>query len=268
MSKEFQLFAEEWSFEQVTSSPVYPQSNGLAENAVKQAKKLLERSKRDGSDPMLGLLNLRNTPRNVNLGSPAQRLLSRRTRTVLPTTRKLLRPKVIPVKRVSQEIETKRQQQKVNYDKSAKPLGTLKTNQVVRIQTTKGYDKLGVIKQIGKEPRSYIVQSNGREYRRNRRHLLAVQENITKVKEEDSDEPDNISLDLDGQQASINTIPEETNNMVPDQMAIIPNVPTSSVPARCNSSSQQTSSQLRQHPITTRSGRISKPNSKYKDYVT
>ena len=77
---------------------------------MKQAKKLLEGSKRDGSDPMLGLLNLKNTPINVNLGSPAQRLLSRRTETVLPTTRKLLRPKVIPVKQVSQEIQTKRQQ--------------------------------------------------------------------------------------------------------------------------------------------------------------
>ena len=140
---------------------------------------------------------------------------------------------------------------------------------MVRVQTTKRYDKLGVIKQIGKEQRSYIVQSSGRKYRRNRKHLLAVPEKITKAKEEDLDEPENISLDLDGQPASINTIPEETNNMVPDQMAIIPNVPTSrSVPARCNSSSQQTSCQLRQHPITTRSGRISKPNSKYKDYVT
>ncbi|XP_028415850.1 uncharacterized protein K02A2.6-like [Dendronephthya gigantea] len=56
VSKEFQLFAKEWSFKQVTSSPSYAQSNGLAENAVKQAKKLLERSKRDGSDPLLGLI--------------------------------------------------------------------------------------------------------------------------------------------------------------------------------------------------------------------
>ena len=89
VSREFHLFAKEWGLKQVTSSPTYPQSNGLAENAVKQAKKLLEKSKRDGSDPMLSLLNLRNTPKDSNLGSPAQRLMSRRTRTVVPTSKKL-----------------------------------------------------------------------------------------------------------------------------------------------------------------------------------
>ena len=53
---------------------------------------------------------------------------------------------------------------KMYYDKSAKTLGTLKENQAVRIPTTKGYDKLGVVKQIAKEPRSYIVESDGKAY--------------------------------------------------------------------------------------------------------
>ena len=82
--------------------------------------------------------------------------------------------------RVFQSIRKKRQEQKMYYDKSAKILRTLKENQVVRIQTTKGYDKLGVVKQIAKEPRSYIVKSDGKEYRRNRKHLLAVPESIVK----------------------------------------------------------------------------------------
>jgi len=47
-SREFKSFANEWSFEHVTSSPYFPQSNGFAENAIKQAKK-------DGSDPLLGI---------------------------------------------------------------------------------------------------------------------------------------------------------------------------------------------------------------------
>ncbi|CAB4039170.1 Transposon Ty3-G Gag-Pol poly, partial [Paramuricea clavata] len=162
VSEEFKLFAKDWSFKHVTSSPTYPQSNGLAENAVKQAKKLLEKSKRDGSDPILGLLNLRNTPRDDSLGSPAQRLMSRRTRTVPPMSNKLLKPNVIPCKQVSQRIRRKRKQQKTYYDKSAKTLGTLKANQIVRMQTTKGYDRIGVVKQVAKEPRSYIVESNGK----------------------------------------------------------------------------------------------------------
>ena len=86
-SKEIKDFAMEWSFKHLTSSPHYPQSNGLVENAVNQAKKLLNKTKKDQSDLLLGLLNLRNIPRDPNLGSPAQRLLSRRTRAVLPISK-------------------------------------------------------------------------------------------------------------------------------------------------------------------------------------
>ena len=66
----------QWSFQHVTSSPHYPQSNGLAENAVKQATNLLCKCKKDSSDPLLGLLNLRNVPRDQTLGSLAQQLMS------------------------------------------------------------------------------------------------------------------------------------------------------------------------------------------------
>ncbi|XP_070183947.1 uncharacterized protein [Littorina saxatilis] len=63
VSHEFEQFAKEWNFVHTTSSPYYPKSNGLAENAVKQAKQLLNKSKKDGSDMMLGLLNLRQHPK-------------------------------------------------------------------------------------------------------------------------------------------------------------------------------------------------------------
>ena len=42
-TREFKSFASDWSFEHVTSSPRFPQSNGFAENAIKQAKSLLEK---------------------------------------------------------------------------------------------------------------------------------------------------------------------------------------------------------------------------------
>lgn len=54
---------------------IIPQSNGLAENAVKQATNLLCKCK-DSSDPLLGLLNLRNVPTDQTLGSLAQQLMS------------------------------------------------------------------------------------------------------------------------------------------------------------------------------------------------
>ena len=145
-SREFESFANEWNFEHDTSSPHLPQSNGLVENSVNQAKKLLEKCKKDSSDPLLGLLNLKNIPRDQVLGSPAQRLMSRRTRGVLPVAKKLLTPKALNSRHVSSRLELKRQQQKAYYDQHAKPLPPLNPKQVVRLQTEKGYEKVGIVK--------------------------------------------------------------------------------------------------------------------------
>ncbi|KAK7101996.1 hypothetical protein V1264_020291 [Littorina saxatilis] len=175
VSHEFEQFAKEWNFVHTTSSPYYPKSNGLAENAVKQAKQLLNKSKKDGSDMMLGLLNLRNTPRDA-MGSPAQRLLSRRTRTTLPTSTKLLRPKPLNTTSVSKQLKSARQQQKCHHDKSAKDQRPLRRSEVVRMQTKKGFQKLAVVKSARGSPRSYVVTSDGADYVRNRQHLLPVRE--------------------------------------------------------------------------------------------
>ena len=80
----FKQFAQSWGFQHTTSSPYYPQSNGLAESSVKRAKLLLEKTKREGSDLYRNLLNIRNVPTDPQLGSPSQRLMSRRLRTTSP----------------------------------------------------------------------------------------------------------------------------------------------------------------------------------------
>jgi transposase InsO family protein len=82
-SQHFKDFAKQWDFTHTTSSPEFPQSNGLAERAVRSAKQLMEKSHRDGSDVFLNILNLRNNPRDQTLGSPAERLMSRQTRAAI-----------------------------------------------------------------------------------------------------------------------------------------------------------------------------------------
>uniref|UniRef100_A0A3Q3J2L6 Integrase catalytic domain-containing protein n=1 Tax=Monopterus albus TaxID=43700 RepID=A0A3Q3J2L6_MONAL len=73
---EFRQFAEQWGFQYTTSSPHYPQSNGLAKKTIKTAKQILTKAREDRKDPYLSLLEYRNTPVD-GLKSPAQILMSR-----------------------------------------------------------------------------------------------------------------------------------------------------------------------------------------------
>ena len=74
-SQEFEEFSKSYGFTHVTSSPHYPQSNGLAERNVKTVKKLLKLSK----DPYLALLNYRSTPLPWCGRSPGELLMGRPT---------------------------------------------------------------------------------------------------------------------------------------------------------------------------------------------
>ena len=91
-SREFKAFAESWSFNHITTSPRYPQSNGKVENAVKTVKCLFEKCKESDVSKFQALLDWRNTP-TVGMGtSPVQRLMGRRCHTLLSMSESLLRP--------------------------------------------------------------------------------------------------------------------------------------------------------------------------------
>ena len=59
-SREYKLFAEKWGFDHITTSPLHPQSNGLAERSVQIIKRMLKKSLATGQDVYLNLLELRN----------------------------------------------------------------------------------------------------------------------------------------------------------------------------------------------------------------
>jgi transposase InsO family protein len=107
-SQEFMQFTHEYGFQHTTSSPHFPQSNGLAERYVQTAKKLLKKAKQSGNDPYLALLTYRNTPTDEVLGSPSQRLFGRRTKTTLPTSSTLLQPQVIDPRAVEEAIKKRK----------------------------------------------------------------------------------------------------------------------------------------------------------------
>ena len=91
-SEIFANFSKEWMFNHVISSPYHSQSNGMVESSVKIAKNILRTSLAAKEDPWLALLAFRNTPTEGMDTSPVQRLMSRRTKTLMPTTENQLLP--------------------------------------------------------------------------------------------------------------------------------------------------------------------------------
>lgn len=120
-SREFAKFAKEWDFMHTTSSPYHPESNGLAEKMVQTAKHTLKKSKKDGKDPYLAILEYCNTPID-GVGFLAQLLMSRRLRSILPSTTLQLAPSVTDPVKAHKCLNLKQQRQASYYNKQAKPL--------------------------------------------------------------------------------------------------------------------------------------------------
>ena len=80
----YQEFVREWEINHETSSPNYPRSNGLAERHVRHVKSLLKKAIKSGQDLHMVLMNIRATPVDGNLPSPAEMLLGKPVTSLLP----------------------------------------------------------------------------------------------------------------------------------------------------------------------------------------
>ncbi|CAB3227362.1 unnamed protein product [Arctia plantaginis] len=190
-SKEFKLFAREWNFTLKTSSPHHHQSNGKAESAVKQVKRLLK-LKEKGEDVEAALMVWRNTPTAglvVITTSPAQRLFGRSLRTTLCSTKEGLKQEV-NYDTIHEQLNKKMQRYKKTHDSSAKDLPSLRVGESVRVLLNPS----GINDQIWKrgvvlkrlDSRSYLLEVDGRRYRRNRIHLKQRKTEIGSAKDEEA----------------------------------------------------------------------------------
>ncbi|XP_063595036.1 uncharacterized protein K02A2.6-like [Penaeus indicus] len=177
--EEFKDFARSYEFNHQTSSPHYLKSNGMAESAVKTAKKLIRKAMDCGKDPFLPILDHRNTPAEYLNLSPAQRSLGRRTRTLLPMSQKLLNLQGIDVEVHNRKKKEKSLKSAKYYNKHAKDLKPLQEGDSERVEPTilgdKAWKKSFVNRKL--DERSYEVESNGGVLRRNRVHLKKTDEN-------------------------------------------------------------------------------------------
>ncbi|XP_064475499.1 uncharacterized protein K02A2.6-like [Ornithodoros turicata] len=171
-SQQSTQFANEWDFRHHTSSPHYPQSNGMVESAVKMAKKLITKALESGREPQLAFLDYRNTPQQGTQMSPAQAFLGRRTRTTLPTTEVLLQPRY-GTPQIAKQAQQRRSA--TYYNKNAKQLSELQPGQTVRVHPVASTSKWKLGTTTRKSgPRSYEVRSEGQLLRRNRVHVREV----------------------------------------------------------------------------------------------
>ncbi|VDI06966.1 Hypothetical predicted protein [Mytilus galloprovincialis] len=133
---------------------------------------------------MKALLDYRNTPLDIDL-SPAQLFLNRRLKTSLPTSLPLLMPQNVNNSEIIKKLEIRQRKAKTNYDKHCGPeLKQLKQGDSI-VMYTDGKWKAGKIIQKHHTPRSYVVQtSDGRRYRRNRRHIRPTAYNGNTVENE------------------------------------------------------------------------------------
>jgi hypothetical protein len=179
-SKEFSDFVNLYGISHITSSPTHQQSNGLAEEAVKQIKSLMTKCKDSGDDFFLALLDLRNTPRDSEIGSPMQRLHGRRAQTSLPMADSLLQPATLKQDRIHDKLMEYRQKQKFYFDKGSKPLTAITGDKAVRVWTPQGWK---IAEYMGPHhlPNSHMIRTQNGVYRRNRKHLMMTKEQPYRV---------------------------------------------------------------------------------------
>ncbi|UYV81368.1 hypothetical protein LAZ67_20000963, partial [Cordylochernes scorpioides] len=164
-AREFANFARQYGFTHVTSSPRFPQSNGMAEAGVKIAKLILKKNQ----DPSLGLLEYRSTPLE-NGYSPAELLMGRKLRTTLPIAPENLNPRLVDSQTLKRKEGRRRKDMKSRYDRrcGATDMEELSEGDTVWITDMRTW---GIVKQKASTPRSYMVDTPVGNLRRNRFHL-------------------------------------------------------------------------------------------------
>lgn len=159
---EFQAFAKGWGFYHITSSPYFPQANGEAKRAVKEAKKILSQK-----DPFLALLSQRSTPSTVTEASRAELLMGRRIRNSLPTLPENLEPKTMDRQAIiTQDLKKEANRVYFNRRSRVRDLPDLQPGSVVlqKLDHEREWaNPATVLRKIA--PRSYIIKSPSGVYR-------------------------------------------------------------------------------------------------------
>jgi hypothetical protein len=172
----FKEFCAQYSIRHDTSAPYNPQSNGLAEAAVKAMKHLLLKVGKDvsGVEFRLALLAWRTAPRADGV-SPAYTFYGRHLRTQLPDARAPLVPAAVALGPAAPAFAAERGQaaQRVAVRGGGRELPSLAAGDLVHYQKMgEGrWSEGGRVLEALAGGRSYLVATPTGDFRKNRRHL-------------------------------------------------------------------------------------------------
>ena len=169
-SRDMKEFASTYGFQHITSSPYYPQSNGLAERMVNTVKSLL----RDTSDSYLALLSYRATLWPWCNYSPSELLIGRRVKTDISQTAEYFKKfhNGTSCLIFNRKIKNIKKSTKENYDLQhrTRSADVLPENSPDWVRT--GNTQVpGRVISTATTPRSYVVSTLTGIIRRNRQHL-------------------------------------------------------------------------------------------------
>jgi hypothetical protein len=206
-SAEFKAFSSRWEFCHVTSSPNYSQSNGRAENAVKTVKRLMDKAYEAGSDPLLALLEWRNTPAEASNLSPAQIMYGRQTRTLMPSCATQLKTGAA-TDQSKAALHRSKAKQAAYYNKGAseRERDPIQPGQTVRVKFADGeWRKAQTVKALPN--RAYDVRlPDGTTRRRTSRHIRVTSEQPLVIQTPD-DQPPGAQSDTTGERAASSSKP-------------------------------------------------------------
>ena len=169
-SQEFKFFMQNWLVEHRTSSPHYPQSNGLAESMVKVSKNLIEKAIKQDLPWNRLLLDYRCTPISGEIPSPAEILFGRKFRSsisILPS--QVLNDRISKQRELIVKKEGKFYASTQDFQDRIKAL-PFEAGQNVWLQNSDSRKfEEAVIREKCKEPNSYMVEipATGQCFRRN-----------------------------------------------------------------------------------------------------
>ena len=166
-SQEFKFYTSEMKIKHRTSSPHYPQSNGLAESMVKISKSLIEKVIRNSKPWNFYLEEQKSTPISSSIPSPTEILFGRKMRSnlsILPS--QLMNDRIVSI----QEQIPRKESRILTEERNSTSELNLEPSQSVWHQdpVSKKWNS-GWVKEPAAEPNSFYIETEeGVTYRRNR----------------------------------------------------------------------------------------------------